>query len=251
MSELSASKPIVKWSEQWWANAKPETQARRCRAHRKSGERCKRLSLSGQRVCSHHGGRARHSVEAARRRMMENADPAVKRLTEIAYDPKQSAEIRLKATLAIIDRAGLSPRQAMEIEVGPPKPYEVVLESVFEPMTGGSREAHRSGSPPPALADQTRQLAAGANHQPIDAQIVDDLDDDDTVDLGDYARPITRDDCESGSVFDSERFGPVSAPPTDGLMSLEDANAEVHRLQSEAARAVREQRALPPGRSAG
>src|SRR6185312_8857885 len=131
-------RPIVKWSEEWWANAKPEVQARRCKAHKKDGSRCGKAAMNNQRVCGTHGGKARHSVEAARRRMMENADPAVKKLTEIAYDPKQSAEIRLKATLAIIDRAGLSPRQAMEIEVGPAKPYEVVLESVFEPMTGGS-----------------------------------------------------------------------------------------------------------------
>ncbi|MCA4732154.1 hypothetical protein [Mycobacterium avium] len=165
----SSFRPIVKWSEEWWANAKPEVQARRCKAHKKDGSRCGKASMNNQRVCGTHGGKARHSVEAARRRMMENADPAVKKLTEIAYDPKQSAEIRLKATLAIIDRAGLSPRQAMEIEVGPAKPYEIVMESVFEPMTGGSREAHRSGEPTPALV--------AANHDPIDALVVDDSDD--------------------------------------------------------------------------
>jgi len=244
----SSFRPIVKWSEEWWANAKPEVQARRCKAHKKDGSRCGKAAMNNQRVCGTHGGKARHSVEAARRRMMENADPAVKKLTEIAYDPKQSAEIRLKATLAIIDRAGLSPRQAMEIEVGPAKPYEVVLESVFEPMTGGSREAHRSGSPPPALADHTRQLPA-ANHEPIDAQIVDDSDDDNTVDLSYYTQPITPERDKSGSVFDSRRFGPTSAPPADGLMPLDEANREIARLRRQAAQVNPEQRALPPGRS--
>lgn len=243
----SSFRPIVKWSEEWWANAKPEVQARRCKAHKKDGSRCGKAAMNGQRVCGTHGGKARHSVEAARRRMMENADPAVKKLTEIAYDPKQSAEIRLKATLAIIDRAGLSPRQAMDIEVGPAKPYETVLESVFEPMTGGSREAHRSGEPPPALV--------AAKHDPIDAQIVSDLDDDGAVDVSYYARPITPEDYESGSVFDSGPFGPTSAPPTEGLMPLDQANAEIRRLRAQAAtnstQLHRTQRALPPGRSAG
>ena len=131
MTELSTSGPIDKWSEQWWAQAKPAVRAHLCIAHRKNGDRCKRAAMTGQRVCGHHGGKARHSVEAARRRLMENADPAVKQLAEIAYDDKQSAEVRLKATLALIDRAGLSPKTAVELGVSvQPAPYEQILDSL-------------------------------------------------------------------------------------------------------------------------
>jgi len=83
-ADLSSSgpmvnKPMVKWSEEWWATkANPTVQ--RCIAHRKNGNRCGKAAMNGQRVCGTHGGKARHSVEAARRRLMENADPAVKQL---------------------------------------------------------------------------------------------------------------------------------------------------------------------------
>ena len=97
---LSASRPLDKWSEQRWANAKPETQVRRWTAHRKNGNRCKHLALMGQRVCAYHGGRAKQSVEAARRRMMENADPAVRQFQKIAFDETAPIETRLKATEA-------------------------------------------------------------------------------------------------------------------------------------------------------
>ena len=70
---------------------------------------------------------------------MENADPAVKQLTEIAYDETKSDDIRLKATLALIDRAGLSPRQVLDVEVTA-KPYEILFESV---ELGGSRAEYR------------------------------------------------------------------------------------------------------------
>ncbi len=241
MNDPSSFAPVVKWSEEWWANAKPEVQARRCKAHKKDGSRCAKAAMNFQRVCGTHGGKARHSVEAARRRMMENADPAVKKLTEIAFDPSKSDEIRLKATLAIIDRAGLSPRQAMEIQVGPSKPYEEVFAQAanFETMQGGSRAAHRTGVP----AVQPHELPA-ASDDPIEAQIVDDLDDGDLGDLYGASQPITPDDLERRSPFDT-------APPSDGLMTMEDSMSEIARLRREAAERTRqEQRALPPGNSA-
>src|SRR4051794_28792914 len=103
--EPSTPQPMVKWSETWWATkAKPT--ARRCTANRSNGSgRCCKPAMKGQNVCGHHGGRAKHSLQAARRRLMENADPAVKQLAEIAYDQNNPVETRLKATLAIIDRS--------------------------------------------------------------------------------------------------------------------------------------------------
>jgi hypothetical protein len=47
-ADLSSSGPIVKWSEEWWANAKPEVAAHRCIAHRKNGDRCKRVAIVGE-----------------------------------------------------------------------------------------------------------------------------------------------------------------------------------------------------------
>ncbi|WP_368681663.1 hypothetical protein [Mycobacterium intracellulare] len=203
-------------------------------------------------VCPTHGGRAPQVKRKARQRLEEAAEQMAKALLKIATDPNAPDAVKLNAIKDALDRAGIQAKTAVDVSVTA-KPYETVLESVFEPMTGGSREAHRSGSPPPALADHAHQLPA-ANREPIDAQIVDDLDDDDTIDLGYYAQPITPDSYESGSVFDSGPFGPASALPTDGVMSMEDANAEIRRLRTQAAtnsaRVRTAQRALPPGRSA-
>ncbi len=241
MSDPSSFAPIVKWSEEWWARAKPEVRARRCKAYKKSGIRCAKPAMNGQRVCGTHGGRAKHSVEAARRRMMENADPAVKKLTEIAFDPTKSDEIRLKATLAIIDRAGLSPRQALEIEVGPAKPYEQIADGMIEMQRGGSRAEHRRAM---GIPDDLPALVARVHDEPIEAQIVDDFDDAEMGDLYGASQPITPGDDERVSVFDT-------APPRDGLMTMEDGMSEIARLRREAAQRTRqEHRALPPGNSA-
>jgi hypothetical protein len=241
VTDLSASQPMVKWSEQWWAAAKRETQARRCKAHRKNGDRCKRLSLVGQRVCSHHGGKAKQSLLAARQRLMENADPAVKQLAEIAYDDKQSAEIRLKATLALIDRAGLTPKTALEIEIGPPKPYETIFESIE--MEGGSRAAFR-GEPQRALDASDADLI-------VDAEIEDDDDGlgDDLVVDGEVVDPMTPDDRERGSVFD---LGPnpfTRTPPLEAQMMPFDAAVSAAAQMRRNAVSRPAQRALPRGRT--
>ena len=68
MRDLSTSEPVVKWSEQWWAHAKPEVAAHRCTAHRKNGDRCKRAAIDGGRVCTHHGGNAPAVKAKARQR---------------------------------------------------------------------------------------------------------------------------------------------------------------------------------------
>jgi hypothetical protein len=55
----STPAPVVKWSEQWWANVSPEVQAHRCTAHSsRTGERCKRAGINGGTIGGNHGGRA-------------------------------------------------------------------------------------------------------------------------------------------------------------------------------------------------
>jgi len=52
LTDLSSPQPVVKWSEAWWENAKPEVRAHRCKAHGKKrrqmqtsrNRRCKRVS---------------------------------------------------------------------------------------------------------------------------------------------------------------------------------------------------------------
>jgi hypothetical protein len=84
MTGLSAPGPVVKWSEQWWANAKPEVAAHRCSAHRKNGDRCKRAAIAGGRVCTHHGGNAAAVKAKARQRLEDAADGMARELLKMA-----------------------------------------------------------------------------------------------------------------------------------------------------------------------
>jgi hypothetical protein len=63
LTDLSSPEPVVKWSEAWWENAKPEVRAHHCKAHRKNGDRCKRGAIDGANVCPQHVDAHRRSVQ--------------------------------------------------------------------------------------------------------------------------------------------------------------------------------------------
>lgn len=237
MSELSSSEPM---KSTVWDRKLADNDSARCTAHRRNGERCRKFAIAGSNVCRTHGGAAKHVRNAARARLANAADRMARELLKMASDDNVSDSVKLAAIRDALDRGGITVKA--EIEVSTP-----AYESIFEQLSGGSREAHRNSQ---GIEDDNTPALVAAKHEPIDAQIVSDLDDDGAVDVSYYARPITPDDYESGSVFDSGAFGPTSAPPTDAVMSLADANAEIARLRRESAQQMREQRALPPGRSA-
>jgi hypothetical protein len=132
---------------------------------------------------------------------MEQADPAVKQLAEIAYDETKSDDIRLKATLALIDRAGLTPKTSLDIEVSA-KPYETIYEDM---QYGGSRAAFR-GEPEP---EPVLELEPIPEDQAIEVEVIDP--DEDAWPVPEPQPPDV-----SPSPFESE-------PPPEGLMPLQDA----------------------------
>ncbi|WP_156675544.1 MULTISPECIES: hypothetical protein [unclassified Mycobacterium] len=239
----SSSEPLEKsaWDRRLAANPK-----QRCTAHRKNGEQCRKFAIAGSNVCRTHGGAAKQVRRAARVRLANAADRLARELLKMATDDNVSDSVKLAAIRDALDRGGVSIKAEIEVTA---KPYE----SIFEKLEGGSRQAHRAAVGAGEHTAGTRELPA-ANHEPIDAQIVDDLDDSDTVDLDDYARPTTPESYETPGAFDSDRFCTTSAPPVEGLMSLQDANEAIRRLRTQAAnnsaRVYGAQRALPPGRNA-
>jgi hypothetical protein len=138
MNDLSTTGPVVKWSEQWWANAKPEVRAHRCTAHRKNGDRCKRAAINGGRVCTHHGGSAPAVKAKARQRLDAAADRMAHELLKMAVDENVSDAVKLAAIRDALDRAGLSARTAVSVEVGR-RPFEVI----FDHIVSGSRAESR------------------------------------------------------------------------------------------------------------
>lgn len=168
MSDLSSSGPIDRWKN----SAHPY---RRCTAHRKNGDQCKNAARRGTNVCDFHGAKAPQVKRKARERLEEASDRLARELLKMATDPDVSESVRLSAIKDALDRGGVSAKTAVEVEVGPPKPYEQILNSVVR-IEAGSR-------------DEFRRLQAGMNRShdeqlhernrsdvsaPIDAEVVDD-----------------------------------------------------------------------------
>jgi hypothetical protein len=86
---------------------------RRCRATNRAGTRCGKPPMLGQRVCAIHGGKASHSLAAARRRLLEAAEPVVVELLDMFHDADRvDTRDRIRIGFGVLDRAGLAPSNA-------------------------------------------------------------------------------------------------------------------------------------------
>ncbi|MCB0951037.1 MAG: hypothetical protein KDB44_17545 [Mycobacterium sp.] len=75
----------------------------------------------------------------ARQRIEEAADRMACELLRMATDDNVADSVKLAAIRDALDRAGLAARTAVSVEVGPPKPYE----AIFETIEAGSRAEYR------------------------------------------------------------------------------------------------------------
>jgi hypothetical protein len=75
----------------------------------------------------------------ARQRIEEAADRMARELLKMATDDNVADSVKLAAIRDALDRAGLATKNAVEVEVGPPKPYQVILETI----EAGSRDEYR------------------------------------------------------------------------------------------------------------
>ena len=131
---------VKKWSDQWWALQSPETQARRCNGHKRTGERCGNFAIQGATVCRYHGGSTRHIKNAARVRLENAAERMASNLLRLGENA-ESETVQLSATNSALDRAGIT--KPTQVELGPiqPKPYEEIM---FEGITTETREQSRA-----------------------------------------------------------------------------------------------------------
>jgi hypothetical protein len=84
-----------------------------------NGEQCKNASLAGATVCRYHAGAATQVVHAARIRLQNAADKMARELLGMATDPSVSDSVKLAAIRDALDRAGLKPVTAVDLEVQP------------------------------------------------------------------------------------------------------------------------------------
>jgi hypothetical protein len=172
-SKSRAMEPI------WGDGRNPE---RQCIAHRRNGDRCRRVAILGGTVCATHGGRSPQVKRAARTRLEMAADRMAKELLGIATDDNAPAAVKLGAIKDALDRAGLSAKTAVEIEVGPTRPYEALLTDM---LTGGSRATSRAERGMPAGRETPTWLRDELGI--VDAEVVEDAD-----------RPTTCEGCRVG-----------------------------------------------------
>lgn len=134
-----ATRNPTQFSDEWWANAKPDVQQRRCVRIKKTGERCRQPACHGTTVCRFHGGTAPHIKAAARARLENAADRMAAQLLRLGTEA-ESETVQLSATNSALDRAGIT--KPTQVELGPmePKPYEQILEGI----TTETREQSRA-----------------------------------------------------------------------------------------------------------
>ncbi|BBY28118.1 hypothetical protein GCM10023114_58000 [Mycolicibacterium sediminis] len=95
--------------------------------------------VRGTTVCDFHSAKAPQVKAKARQRLEEAADRMACELLRMACDDNVADSVKLAAIRDALDRAGLAARTAVAVEVGPPKPYGAILESI----EAGSRAEYR------------------------------------------------------------------------------------------------------------
>lgn len=213
------SKPghIERLSEEWWATRAPEVKARRCRAHRRNGDRCGKVAMEAQQVCGTHGGRAPQAKSKARRRIDEAADRMAKQLLGIATSA-ESESVKLAAVRDALDRAGLKAPTQVELGVAPA--YEEMLQDL-----GGIAVVSRAESRARRGLNEETPALAGA--EIVDAEVVDAPDMRGAHPDRPSARrepPRPPDPSDDRPAFATEDVGPT---PGTGLQRMEDAVAEL------------------------
>lgn len=89
----------------------------RCTANKSDGSgRCNRDAMIGQKVCYKHGGSAPQAIAAARLRLLQLAHPAIS--TIHAKTKSKDDTVALRASTAILDRAGIGPKGSLELDGG-------------------------------------------------------------------------------------------------------------------------------------
>lgn len=272
---------LTQWTEPWW---RARNDVGRCTARSsRTGDRCCKAAMDGQRICGTHGGRAPQAKRKARQRLEEAADRMARELLKIA-ESSDDERVRLAAIRDTLDRVGITARTAVEIEVSA-KPFEQVMESASTTLEITSRAEFRraqgieddetgDGDPLAGLhaADVAKATADESRRRDeihrfdgdvIDAETVeidgDVIDYGHTITPGDYAQPGPSGGLAIDPLTGRPHFDPAEF---DGPMTTEQANdvvAEINRRNAERAQRERAEtgravvhpvrRALPRGRS--
>lgn len=89
-----------------------------CKAHsRRTGEPCKNAAMNGTTVCRMHGGSAPQVRRKAAERIAEAAHDAAALLVQFMEDPKNDKPLRTRIAQDLLNRAGYTGRQSLDLSV--------------------------------------------------------------------------------------------------------------------------------------
>lgn len=200
---------------------------RRCTAMNAKGNRCRKIAIYGSNVCRNHGGSARQVVSKARVRVEMASNRLMGKLIEIAFDDSKPAAVQLDAIKDGLNRAGLKPRE--QVEVGPITPAEEIFADIFTGTREESRRIRGYESPNPEI-DQTNLVDHVLDGPSQTAPVDDHAYGGDYTEHVDYGRPAA-----TYRRYDDDR------------RSMR--RSEFHVIGEDALRIANDTRALPPGRS--
>jgi hypothetical protein len=147
-----------------WRRVPPD--GRRCRQTIRSkaspwlGNQCARPAIHGGTVCISHGGRLPTVKKAAQRRLALASPLAADRLIYMALvKPRMADSDRIRALLAILDRAGVEGKSTIEVEV---KPWQEALSKLFVAAGAGEDTKELTDS----VADDAEYDLEGESWEP-------------------------------------------------------------------------------------
>lgn len=184
--------------------------AKRCTAHSsRTGKPCKGFRVPGATVCKMHGGSAPQVRAKAQQRLTEAADRMARQLLHMATDETVADTVKLAAIRDALDRAGVTQKTAVEIQVTT-KPYEELLGGMATMTRAESRAAR-------GIPDDTPRWVPPAlpPGEIVDVEVV-----------ADPSGPV-------GEMPATDRGNgcPEPTQPGNGLMTLAEANEALRDSQ--------------------
>jgi len=138
----------------------------KCVGRKKDGTPCKRSPIKGATVCRAHGGAAPQVQRKAAERIAHASDIAVLQILALMQAPDTPAPVKLAAARDLLDRANVSGKTTIELEV---PLWQQVLDGIVATVPADGETAMRvfveaQPEPDPLVieaerADQERELA--------------------------------------------------------------------------------------------
>lgn len=180
----------------------------RCAGHTKhgpnAGKPCGANPRAGALVCIKHGGNHPGQKKAAKQRLLELVDPALAVLHAVLTNPKTEDAVKVRASVAILDRTGFRP--GLVVEVDPGDKWSKLLDAA---VMRDNRSLGGGGNNPELVAAAAQQFAVDAQADAWRA-----FDDEEAAEY--ESRPSFRDENTiTGEVVQSRYDVPVDRAPDD------------------------------------